>query len=461
MELTLENAARMSRGYLSRAEIGVKITGVCTDSRAVKPGELFVALRGEKFNGHDFLSDAEKLGASVLMVDEKEVGGWRGKTPTIVVEDTLIGLQRLAEAWRASLPSRTVVVAGSNGKTGTKEMIAAVLVEQFLVQRNEGNLNNHIGVPLSLLRIRSSHQVGVIEVGTNHPGELRPLLKMVRPVVGVITVIGEEHLEFFHDLEGVALEEGEVAEILPEDGLLVLNADDEWSLSIAQRTRSKVCWFGLKNSSEFSARNIRMGIEGTQFVLVTPSGEIEVCLKLLGEHQVLNALAASAVGGFFGLTLTQIAKGLGNVEPVKMRMQRMEAPGGVMIINDAYNANPSSMRAALKTVGAMELEGCRIAVLGEMRELGEAARRAHFEIGRFAVESGFDVILVVGDEAREIAEGARAAERSGVRVEMCDNPESAGEFLRRTTRRGDVVLLKASRGVALERSLTGWMESRG
>lgn len=455
-ELTLEQVNQFGQGHgVIGGSTDLRICGVSVDSREIQHGDLFVALKGENFDGHDFLGDVAQKGASAAMVSSVEMKSRTTTLPTVLVDDTLTGLQNLARGYRKSLGVRTVAVAGSNGKTGTKEMVAAVLSERFSVLKNKGNLNNHIGVPISLLRLDPAHALGVLEVGTNHPGELTPLLQMIEPLAGIITTIGEEHLEYFHNLEGVALEEGTVAEMLPAEGLLVLNADDEWSSSIARRAKCRIAWFGCSEKAAFRASSIRVEASGTTFQITTPKGDGEVTLKLIGRHQVSNALAAAAVGDFFGLSLPQITQGLASVSPTKMRMQQSTTRGGVMIINDAYNANPSSMRAALESMRELVVEGRRFAVLGEMRELGAAAAEAHREIGAHAAHSEIDVLVVVGEGARPIVEGAQAVSSPAFAIKFFETPAEAGAFLRAQAREGDVVLVKASRGAALERVLEG------
>jgi len=452
-KLTLTMIAQYSNGHISEGAEKAEVFAISTDSRRVSSGDLFVALKGERFDGHDFLEEAERRGASALMVEK----GARRKIPMVFVDDTTVGLQRLAASYRDRFPVRTVAVAGSNGKTGTKELVAAVLGVRFSVLKSEGNLNNHIGVPLGLMRLDASHQLGVFEIGTNHPGELKPLAEMIRPVVGVITTIGEEHLEFFHDLEGVAREEGTLAEMLPREGLLILNADDSWSAAIARRGPATVAYFGFSGSAAYRAERVKMDLDGARFALRTPKGEKEIRLSLIGRHQVCNALAAAAVGEFFGLSLDEIARGLESARPEKMRMERRMTPDDVLILNDAYNANPGSMRAALETLKELPVSGKRIAVLGGMRELGEISAEAHRDLGRRVAKSGLDVLLAVGIEAEGIAEGARE-KRSSVQIECFATPAEAAEFLKRHTRRGDAVLVKASRGVALERVLEEWIK---
>lgn len=458
-ETPLGELARMSGGNLRGPAGGgsVAVRRVTTDSREAGPGDLFVALRGERFDGHGFVAQALERGASAAMVSRVAAAPGAPLAPMIFVDDTLTGLQTMAREYRGARPVQTVAVAGSNGKTGTKEMVAAVLGVKYAVLKNRGNLNNHIGVPLSLLQLEHRHQLGVFEVGTNHPGELIPLLQMVRPMAGVITVIGEEHLEFFRDLEGVAREEGTLAEVLPTEGLLVLNADDPWSPAIAKRCRARIATFGLSRAADYRGLAVEVSAGGTRFKAACPGSERDVNLQLLGRHQVANALAALAIGDFFGVDPEGAVFALEAVAPGKMRMERKVTPGGVLLVNDAYNANPSSVRAALQAMADISITGRRFAVLGEMRELGEAAGEGHRAVGRFVAERRFDFLLVVGEGAEAIAEGAQEGGAPPPHVERCAGPTEAAAFLAANAGRGDAVLLKASRGVALERIENEWL----
>jgi UDP-N-acetylmuramoyl-tripeptide--D-alanyl-D-alanine ligase len=460
-KLTLAEISSLCQGRLSSLEDTQRISKnivcrVTTDSRDVREGDLFVALKGERFNGHDFLEQIAEKKAMAAVVEVREMQHRKSRIPMILVEDSVKGFQSLARNYRDRLSVRTVAVAGSNGKTGTKEMVAAVLGTQFCTLKNEGNLNNHIGVPMSVMRLDKNHEVGVFEIGTNHPGELVPLLEMIRPLAGVVTTIGEEHLEFFHDLEGVANEEGTVADFLPTNGLLVLNADDSWSASISKRTASRISYFGFDSHAHYRAEDVELNASGTRFRLITPKGKIQVELKLLGRHQVSNALAAVAVGEFFGISLEKIVEGLTSVKPAKMRMEPRVMKNGVFVIHDAYNANPSSMRAALNAFRELKSVGRKIAVLGEMRELGEVSESAHREIGNYVFQSGIDVLVIVGKAARPIIEGCREVQKPPFVIEFFEDTKSAGSYLRGNAKSNDMVLLKASRGVALENVLEGW-----
>lgn len=459
-ETSLKALAKMSGGKLlgPAAAADTAVRRVTTDSREAGPGDLFVALRGERFDGHDYVAQALDRGAAAAMVSRPMKKGEATLAPMIFVDDTLTGLQAMARAYRGERSVRTVAVAGSNGKTGTKELVAAALGVKYAVLKNRGNLNNHIGVPISLLQFERRHQIGVFEVGTNHVGELVPLLRMVRPTAGVITVIGEEHLEFFRDLEGVAREEGALAEILPSEGLLALNADDPWSASIAKRCRARVVTFGFSKDADYRGFAVETRAEGTRFTARGPSGERDLALRLLGRHQAANALAALAIADFFEVDFEKAAAALEEVSPAKMRMERKLTAEGVLLVNDAYNANPSSVRAALRAMAEISITGRRFAVLGEMRELGAAAEEGHRSVGRVAAECRVDVLLLVGEGVEAIGEGARQAGAPPPRIERFAEAAEAAAFLRVHAARGDAVLIKASRGVALERVEAAWLQ---
>jgi UDP-N-acetylmuramoyl-tripeptide--D-alanyl-D-alanine ligase len=423
---------------------------VCTDSRAVQPGDLFVALAGEKFDAHQFLAEAAARGAAAMLIESARKPAQLPACAVVEVPDTCVALGQLAAAHRAEFDLPVIAVAGSNGKTTTKELVAAVLRTQRNPVWSEASFNNDIGVPLTLLRLESVHRAAVLEVGTNHPGELMPLVKMVRPRYGIITSIGREHLEFFGDLAGVAQEEGVLGELLPPDGKLFLNGDSEWAEPLARRATAPVVRVGLGADNAWRATAIQMRVQCMTFRVEAPwaayTGNYRV--NLLGRHQVLNALYAIAVGAELGLPRDEIARGLEACQPPKMRMQFCEA-GGVRVLNDAYNANADSMAAALEVLQELPCKGRRVAVLGDMAELGEQRDAAHLEVGRRAAETGVSQLVAVGRMAGLIARGAREAGLN--RVLEIGEVEAAGAALKKFLKPGDVVLLKASRTTRLER----------
>jgi UDP-N-acetylmuramoyl-tripeptide--D-alanyl-D-alanine ligase len=343
-----------------------------------------------------------------------------------------------------------VCVGGSNGKTTVKELIASVLKQKLATLWSEASFNNDIGVPMTLLRLEKSHQAAVLEAGTNHPGELAPLVKMIQPRFGVITNIGREHLEFLGDVAGVAREEGRLAELLPTDGTLFLNGDNEWTEKIAARTKAQVVCVGLGGRNDWRAEKIRLDKSGVTFRVRTAKEEFcgEYRINLLGRHQVSNALFAIVVSEELGLGRAEIQRGLAECQPPKMRLQFWEA-NGVRVLDDAYNANADSTIAALETLCDLPLQGRRVVVLGDMNELGAHSEAAHAEVGRRAAELGIGQLFAIGKMAPVTAEAARDAGLNRV-IEFAD-VEAAMKAVRQFLKTGDVVLLKASRASRLER----------
>ncbi len=359
-------------------------------------------------------------------------------------------LGKFAAAYRQGFELPVIAVAGSNGKTTTKELIASVLRQKLATLWSEASFNNDIGVPLTLLRLEKSHQAAVLEAGTNHPGELAPLVEMIQPKYGVLTNIGREHLEFFGNLAGVAEEEGRLAERLPTDGRLWINGDNEWTEPVAKRTHAIVVRVGLGEKNDWRARSIRLDKNGVTFRVEAPNAEYngEYRINLLGRHQVTNALFAVAVSEELGLGRPAIRDGLAECPPPKMRLQFWEA-NGVRVLDDAYNANADSTLAALETLCDLPLQGRRVAVLGDMNELGAHSEAAHAEVGRRAAELGIGQLFAVGKMAPVTAQAARDAGLTRV-IEFAE-VESAVKAVRNFLKAGDVVLLKASRASRLER----------
>ena len=446
---SLEYLSQACGGELRNGSPQRLATNICTDSRTAGPGDLFFALAGDRFDAHQFLPEVAKRGVIAV------VANWN-KIPTdffttvIAVNDTREALGNLAARYRKDFDLPIIAVGGSNGKTTTKELLASVLRQKFNTHWSEASFNNDVGVPITLLKLESAHQVAVLEVGTNHPGELAPLLQLIRPRMGVMTSIGREHLEFFGDLAGVAKEEGELADALPDDGLLFVNGESEWIEPIVRRSRAKVVRVGFSPRLECVASEVRFDEEGVTFQAKTVREDLcgDYRIRLLGRHQVLNALLALSVAGELGLTRAEIQRGLAECEPAKMRLQSWQV-NGVRILDDSYNANADSMQAALETLRDLPCSGRRVAVLGDMAELGEQTVPAHAEVGKCAAALGIDHLFSVGAMARVTADSARAA---GIRgVTEIPEVEEAGESLKKFLKPGDVVLLKASRATRIER----------
>jgi UDP-N-acetylmuramoyl-tripeptide--D-alanyl-D-alanine ligase len=442
---TLREVASVLRGELTGEDRS--FLGVSTDSRTLEAGQLFVALVGPNFDGHDFLNAAADRGAAGAVVSVAR----NGDLPCVRVPDTLNALGALAAHWRSRFDPVVVGVTGSAGKTTVKEMIAAILSRGGPVLVTRGNLNNEIGVPLTLFRLSATHRGAVIEMGANHAGEIGRLAEMARPGVGVITLAGAAHLEGFGSVAGVARAKAELFEALPSDGTAVINADDcyarLWREIASPRS---VVTFGLGPGSDFTARNIRAageGNTGSDFRLACPVGEIDAHIGLPGLHNVMNALAAAAAAIAAGATLEDVAAGLANTAPVSGRMQIRAGQAGSRIIDDTYNANPGAVRVALDYLA--DLDGRPWAILGDMGELGEHSGRLHREVGEYARSVGVEKLYVIGPLARQIAEGFGAGAESFADV------HSLLVAVRPGLDQQVNVLVKGSRSMGMERVVQG------
>jgi UDP-N-acetylmuramoyl-tripeptide--D-alanyl-D-alanine ligase len=446
---TLQELAQACRGEC-RGPAALVIERVCTDSRQVRPGDLFVALEGPRFDGHAFLTAALEGGARAVMAARRRSATIPAAAPAILVEQPRAALADLARRERQAFGGVVAAVAGSHGKTTTKELAAAVLRTARRVLWSEASFNNDIGVPLTLLRLEPSHEAAVLELGTNHPGELAPLVRLAAPRYGLLTALGREHLEFFGSVDGVVEEEGWLAELLPADGRLFALGDDPLAERACRRCPAPVTRVGFGSHNDWQAEIRRMDERGVVFHARAPRAEYtgEYHLPLLGAHQVLNALLALALGAELGVPPADAARGLASCRPAKMRLELWEA-GGIRVLDDAYNANADSTCAALDTLASLPCAGRRVAVLGDMAELGGYAEAAHQEAGRHAARLPIHTLVTVGAMAGVTAEAARGAGLE--RVQSFVDWEAAAEFLLAELRPGDLVLLKASRAARLER----------
>ena len=448
--LTLSQIAEFAGASIDAgADRLLLVDSVSTDSRTLKPGELFVALRGENFDGHKFVEGAAKSGAAGAMVEE----GWRGKVPSqfalLRVSDTLRGYQELAANYRESLPLKVLAITGSNGKTSTKDFAAAVLAQRYRVTKTEGNFNNHVGLPRTMLQAASADQIAVWEIGMNHPGEIGTLAKIAVPDAAIITNVGIAHIEFMGSQEAIAREKGSLAEIIDPDGWVILNADDSFSSDLADRTRARVILAGT-TAGEIRATEISQSAEGSDFTILEGAHRCRAQLPVPGLHMIQNALLAIAAGRALGLSLEEAAAGLAAAPLTKARLQIKEIHG-VQFIDDSYNANPDSMKAALRTLVELDTDGKRIAVLGEMLELGGETERGHREVGEKAASLGVDQLIAIGNAGKMIAEGARLA---GMKNCLAVNSTGeAAEILDRMAQPGDLVLVKGSRSARTEKVL--------
>jgi UDP-N-acetylmuramoyl-tripeptide--D-alanyl-D-alanine ligase len=439
--LTLFQIAEFADGSLSQGDGGVSVDRVSTDSRTLKRNDLFVALRGENFDGHKFVEAAAKAGAAGAIVDLD----WKGKVPTkfalIRVADTLAGYQAVAANYRKSLGLKVLAITGSNGKTSTKDFTASVLGRKFRVTKTEGNFNNHVGLPRTMLEASSEDEIGVWEIGMNHPGEIAALAKLAAPDAAIITNVGVAHIEFMGSREAIANEKGALAEAVGPNGTIILNADDPYSKSIAERTRAKTIFAGAAQGT-IRADEITQNAEGSEFTILEGAHRCRAQLPVPGLHMVQNAMLAVAAGRVFGLSLEESAAGLVGTPLTKARLQIRQVRG-VQFIDDSYNANPDSMKAALRTLVELEADGKRIAVLGEMLELGGESESGHREVGEAAAALHIDHLITIGNVASAIA---KAAEHAGLEKSTAVGSTSeAAELLGEIAVPGDLVLIKGSR----------------
>ena len=437
----LSQIARLAGGSLSSGDGTAVIEKVSTDSRTIRRGELFVALRGENFDGHNFVEAVSTTGAAGAIVDSN----WDGKVPEnfalLRARDTLKAYQQLAANYRKSLKLAVVAITGSNGKTSTKDFAAAVLARRFRVTKTQGNFNNHVGLPRTILEATSQDQVAVWEIGMNHPGEVAALAGIAAPDVGIITNIGVAHIEFMGSRERIAEEKGALAEAVGAKGTVILNADDPFTGAIATRTRAKVILAGT-TAGIIRATEINQSGSGTDFTILEGAHRCRAQLPVPGLHMVQNALLAVAGGRVLGLSLEECAAGLVAAPLTKARLQVKEIRG-VQFLDDSYNANPDSMKAALRTLVELDADGQRIAVLGEMRELGDESERGHREVGETAAALRVDHLIAIGDVAATIAD---AAKRAGLEnSSTVASTAEAAELLAELAAPGDLVLIKGSR----------------
>jgi UDP-N-acetylmuramoyl-tripeptide--D-alanyl-D-alanine ligase len=427
------------------------------DSRTISHGQLFFAVKGERLDGHDYVTAALEKGAVAAVVRKDQLHRYASRAHLLAVEDTLVALQTLATAVRKLWGKPLVGVTGSAGKTTTKEAIAHVLATRFRVLKSEGNFNNHFGLPLMLLKLEPEHDVAVIEMGMSHAGEIRALGKIAQPEIGVVTNVAPVHLQFFDSIAGIARAKYELIESLPANGTAVLNADDEYVSQFGRDFRGKVVLYGTQPAASVRAENIQAkGTDGSEFDVVIGNSRAHARLPLVGSHNVHNALAAVAVGMERGLKLAEAADALATIAPPDKRGQVVQL-GNITVINDCYNSNPKALDAMVDALVAMPARR-RIVVAGEMLELGAAGEELHRQAGRHMAEKRVDALVGVRGLAQAIVESASDA---GVRAEFMATPEAAGEWLAQETQDGDVVLLKASRGVKLEKALETWKAALG
>ena len=464
MILTIEEVLRATSGKLLQGSENV-FQGISTDSRTVAEGELFIALKGGRFDGHHYALEALKKKAGGLLIDEDKVGDirWNGyrSRAVIAVKDTLAALGEIARNWRRKYKTPVVALTGSNGKTTTKEMIAACLETTFPTLKTKGNLNNLIGVPLTLLALTERERVVVLEMGMNVPGEIRRLTEIAEPDVGLITNIQTVHLEGMGSLERLKEEKGELYRGMRRDGTILVNQDDARVVDLASDYPGQKITLGIEHPADVMAKEVRLkGAEGTSFTLILEGEVVEIDLPLLGRQFIPNALSAMAVACLFGVEVKEAKKALENFKPFPMRMEVVPLQGGKTVINDAYNANPSSMEFALETLVEVKGKGRTIAVLGDMLELGNFTKEAHQRIGQKVSQLSIDFLLAMGEEAPVIVESAIRYGFSMERAQVVESHSEAVSLLRQIVRNGDWILVKGSRRMAMEKIVEGLKEGR-
>jgi UDP-N-acetylmuramoyl-tripeptide--D-alanyl-D-alanine ligase len=465
LALSAECIAQATAGQVIFGDPAVVGSSVAVDSRAVTHGSVFFALAGERSDGHAYGDQAVDAGARLLVVSRGDaVSGAaheRRGVAVIQVADTLAALQDLAAWYRAGLRATVVGISGSTGKTTSKDLLTAVLQDRFDVVSTLGNRNNEIGLPLTVLTASDSTDVLVTEMGMRGLGQIARVAEIAQPHIGLITNVGTSHIELLGTQDAVASAKGELVRAVPETGAVFLNGDDAFSDVLALDARAPVVRYGVGDSCDVCAEHVRIDESGyAHFELVSAQGRVPTRLPIPGRHNVYNALGAAAIALHLGQEIDAVATALGTAAVSGMRMELIESAAGVTILNDAYNANPSSMRAAVETLRTVETAGSRIAVLGDMAELGSLSEIAHFEIGESVAAANLDHLVTVGERALRIADGARASGMAAERVRPCATSEEAVEVLDDLLERGDVVLVKASRVMGLERVVEGMVSPR-
>lgn len=454
--LTCKEIIKATGGVMVSGKSEEIILDICTNSRDIKLSSLFIPLKGEKFDGHDFIEDALEGGAVGTLthryIDRQKISEeerYKGKF-IIKVGDTLKALKDIATYYRNKFTIPFVAVTGSVGKTSTKDMIASVLSQEYNVLKTQGNYNNEIGVPLTIFNLNDTHQIGVIEMGMSNLGEISRLTSIVRPKVAVITNVGISHIERLGSRQNILKAKMEIFEGLSRDGLIVLNGDDNLLYGLKGFLNFRTVYYGMDEGLDYQAYNVQNAGEGGIFFDINiKDKEYKVHIPLPGVHNVYNALAAIAVGLEMGIDMENIIEGISKFVPGKMRLNIVKADG-VKVINDAYNANPQSMEAALKVLKDVNGAKRRIAVLGDILELGSWAKEAHLEIGKLAFNLEIDYIITVGKNAAYIAEGAILAGATPGNIRHFTDNKAVADFLKTFMRNGDAILIKGSRGMKME-----------
>ena len=453
MTLTAGDIATAGGGRVIAGNSAAPVGRISIDSRSVAAGDFFVAIRGERLDGHEFVDAALSSGAAGALVDDPGAAR-RGHKGAVIVQagDTTQALQAIARHVRRESGAKVVAITGSAGKTTTKEVCAELLSARYSVFRNKGNLNNHIGLPLSLLELRAEPEVAVVELGMNHPGEISTLVAIAEPEVRVWTNVGDAHIGFFASADAIADAKAEILEGAGAETVLVANADDPLVMARAGRFAGRLITFGVGETADVRATDVKMrGLDGISARVRTPAGAFALETPLTGFGNLSNILAATAVAVHFEVPLAAIAERAANLRPAHHRGELLRLPGGITLIDDSYNSSPSALKRSLEIVGAAHGSARKVAVLGEMLELGAHAETLHRECGRAAHHAGLDLLIAVGGApAQALADEARRAGLRDAQVSVLPNRSAAIEEVLKRVRPGDLVLVKGSRGIGLD-----------
>lgn len=455
--LSVREIAAASGGTLMNSGEDFGICGVSIDSRNINPGDMFIALKGENFDGHDFIKNAVDNGAA-LVITHKPLA--ECDIPYILVEDTLKALQDIAGYYRKKFQIPFIAVTGSSGKTTTKDMIASVLSQKYNVLKTEGNFNNEIGLPLTLLKLQYSHDIAVVEMGMSSLGEIRLLSDIVRQNIGVISNVGIAHIELLGSRENILKAKLEIFSYFDSSSTAVINGDNDMLVGFSS-DKYRVIRYGLNEGNDYRAYGIKeKGEEGIDFSVDIDGVQSKFTVPLPGIHNVYNALSAIAVARLFGMEARDIRKGLMSFKPSKMRMDIINLNNGIKLINDAYNANPESMKAAIDVLKSMKSNGRRICILGDMLELGEISAEEHYKTGMYAASAGTDILIAAGSFSDDMKKGAEASGMDRSNIYTFSAAKEVLPHLKDIIKPGDVILVKGSRGMKME-CIVDFLRERG
>ena len=452
IEMKIKECLRAIGGKNSSGVGDEFFNGVSIDSRTLKKGELFFCIQGDRFDGHNFIKEAQdKQAAAIVLSEESEMGRVRGKSPVVIrVKNTLKALQELALFYRKKMPVKVIGITGTNGKSTTKEMTAAITQKKFKTIKTKGNLNNHIGLPLNIFDLSKTDEIAVMEMGMSAAGEIKRLAEIAKPGIGVVTNISEGHLVHLKTLKKVQAAKGELFDSLSEKETAIVNADDPLVLELAKSVRAKVITYGIYKGADIKAENIcPMDREGFKLSVNFSGKNIPMCIPFLGECNIYNALAAIATSWSLGIAPDDIKQGLMAAKLLANRFEVSEHRG-VTIINDSYNANPRSMKEALKILAKYKCKGRRFFIVGEMLELGDLSKPAHKALGVDVAKYSIDYLVTVGDLSSHVAKSAVASGMNKKNTAIASGYECAVAFIKKHSRSGDCLLVKGSRGSKME-----------